>query len=191
MLAPVAAWAAVLVKPILRPTTAHTLLTEASGPLDSAWATQRSQPAQATRQRSQPAQATRHRGSGVLEQLPNRCGTPAGAAAAVIRRCGVLHGAQVLCCEVDGILTTLLHDTSIMELLFSLLQQVRPSMQRLLLVQQVSPPTYRCHHKKPEATQPSSFNGLWCANRKAARRRLGQNQQSSQRTLEGRAFYGA
>ncbi len=34
--------------------------------------------------------------------------------------------AQILCCEVDSILTRLLQDEAIMELLFSLLQQVRP-----------------------------------------------------------------
>lgn len=32
---------------------------------------------------------------------------------------------QVLCCEVDGILTALLQDECTMDLLFSLLQQVR------------------------------------------------------------------
>ena len=52
---------------------------------------------------------------------------------------------------MDGILTTLLQDTSIMELLFSLLQRVRPALQRLLLVQQMPPPIKCCQHKKPEA----------------------------------------
>lgn len=35
---------------------------------------------------------------------------------------------QVLCCEVDGILTALLQDECTMDLLFSLLQQVRPTI---------------------------------------------------------------
>ena len=54
---------------MLRLTTAHALFSEASGPRDWDRATQK----------SQPAQATRHRGSGVLEQLPDGCGTQMAA----------------------------------------------------------------------------------------------------------------